>query len=55
VKQKGVGLSPMRYTRKDVPPAVMAKVNRLEQMIAQGKLQPPFDAATFARFKPPKV
>ncbi len=55
VKEKGVGLSPMRFTRKLVPPAVMAKIRKLEQMIAQGTLKPPYDAATFAQFRPPKV
>lgn len=55
VKEKGVGLSPMRYTRQDVPNAVMAKIQRLEQMIVQGKLIPPYDEKTFAQFKPPQV
>lgn len=55
VKEKGVGLSPMRFTRQDVPNAVMTKIQRLEQMIAQGKVVPPYDEKTFAQFKPPRV
>ncbi|MGQ9658355.1 MAG: BMP family lipoprotein [Fimbriimonadales bacterium] len=55
VKEKGVGLSPMRYTRKDVPARVMQTVQRLEQMIAQGTLKPPYDETTFRQFKPPRV
>ncbi|MFN7016625.1 MAG: BMP family protein, partial [Fimbriimonadales bacterium] len=55
VRERGVGLSPMRYTRKEVPDRVMNTIRRLEQMIAQGKLQPPYDEATFNRFQPPKV
>jgi basic membrane protein A len=55
VKEKGVGLSPMRFTRKDVPDSTMKLVRMLERMIAQGKLKPPYDEATFRRFKPPSV
>ena len=53
VKEKGVGLSPMRFTRKDVPDSTMKLVRMLERMIAEGKLKPPYDEATFRRFKPP--
>lgn len=55
VKEKGVGLSPMRYTRNDVPARVMETVQRLERMIAQGTLKPPYDETTFRQFKPPRV
>ncbi|GIV11650.1 MAG: BMP family ABC transporter substrate-binding protein [Fimbriimonadales bacterium] len=55
VREKGVGLSPMRFTRKDVPDRVMNTVRRLEQMIAQGQIKPPFDEASFNRFQPPRV
>ncbi len=55
VKERGVGLSPMRFTKNDVPPALMARVRRLETMIAQGKLVVPFNEQTFRAFKPPKV
>jgi basic membrane protein A len=55
VKEKGVGLSPMRFTRKDVPDSTMKLVRMLERMIAEGKLKPPYDEATFRRFKPPSI
>ncbi|MER3402722.1 MAG: BMP family ABC transporter substrate-binding protein [Armatimonadota bacterium] len=55
VKEKGVGLSPMRFTRRLVPQPVMAKVAKLEQMIVQGKVVPPYNEQTFQAFRPPKV
>jgi len=55
VKEKGVGLSPMRFTRKLVRDAIMAKINKLEQLIVQGKVVPPYNEQTFRAFRPPKV
>lgn len=55
LKEKGVGLSPMRFTRRLVPQRVMAKVAKLEQMIVQGKVVPPYNEQTFQAFRPPKV
>lgn len=55
VKEKGVGLSPMRFTRNLVPQSVMARINKLEQMIVQGKLVAPYNEQTFNAFRPPKV
>ncbi len=55
LKEKGVGLSPMRFTRRDVPDSVMVRIQRIEQMIVQGKIVPPYDQKTFAQFKPPQV
>lgn len=55
VKEKGVSLSPMRFTRKLVPDAIMAKVSKLEQLIIQGKVVPPYNEQTFKAFRPPKV
>lgn len=55
VKEKGVSLSPMRFTRKLVPDAIMAKVSKLEQLIIQGKVVPPYNEQTFRAFRPPKV
>lgn len=55
LKEKGVGLSPMRFTRRLVPQHVMAKVAKLEQMIVQGKVVPPYNEQTFQAFRPPKV
>lgn len=55
VTEKGVGLSPMRFTRKLVPDAIMAKISKLEQLIMQGKVVPPYNEQTFKAFRPPKV
>jgi basic membrane protein A len=55
VKDGGVGLSPMRFTKKDVPASVMQKINRLTDMIKQGKIKPPYNEETFKQFKPVKI
>ncbi len=55
VKERGVGLSPMRFTKNDVPQALMNRVRQLEKMIAEGKLVVPYNEQTFRQFKPPKV
>ncbi|MCS7209209.1 MAG: BMP family ABC transporter substrate-binding protein [Fimbriimonadales bacterium] len=55
VREKGVGLSRMRFMRNDVPLKAMATARKLEQVIAQGALKPPYDEATFRQFKPPRM
>lgn len=55
VKDGGVGLSPMQFTKKDVPASVMQKINQLTAMIKQGKIKPPYNEETFKQFKPVKI
>lgn len=55
IKEGGIGLSPMKYTKKDVPSETLARVDRLREMIASGKLTPPKTAAELKRFIPPAV
>jgi len=49
----GVGLSPMQYTKQDVPPAVMDKIKALQQDIVAGKIVPPTTPEELAKFTPP--
>jgi basic membrane protein A len=53
LQEDGVGMSPMRFTKKDVPPAVLAKIKALKGEIIAGKVVPPTTAAELAAFKPP--
>jgi basic membrane protein A len=53
LKEEGIGLSPMTYTKKDVPPAVLEKINALKQDIIAGKLKPPTSRKALAAFVPP--
>ncbi len=53
LKEDGVGLSPMEFTKGDVPPPVMARVNELKAQIIAGKIVPPTTPAELAMFKPP--
>src|SRR5205085_487537 len=54
LKEDGVGMSEMKYTKKDVPPALLAKVDTLKKAIIEGKLKPPATAAELSSFQPPK-
>lgn len=53
LKEDGVGMSEMKYTKKDVPPAVLARVDALKQQIIDGKLKPPTTLEELASFKAP--
>jgi basic membrane protein A len=55
LKENGVGLSEMKYTKKDVPPAVLANLERLSRMIADGQITPPTKLDAVAAFQPPKL
>lgn len=53
LKENGVGLSDMKYTKKDVPPAILQKVEALKQEIIAGKIVPPTTPDELAKFKAP--
>lgn len=55
LKEGGVGLSPMKYTRKDIPSEVLKKIDALEGLIVSGKLRPPKDPKELKSFQPPKL
>lgn len=55
LKQGGIGLSEMKYTKQDVPPAVLENVKKLSGMIADGRLTPPATLSELAAFQPPKL
>jgi basic membrane protein A len=55
VKEGGIGLSDMRHTKQDVPPAVLAKLDQLNQMISDGRLVPPTNPAELQAFVAPKL
>ncbi|MES2461484.1 MAG: BMP family ABC transporter substrate-binding protein, partial [Armatimonadota bacterium] len=41
LKEGGVSLSEMKYTKKDVPAEVMTKIDALKADIIAGKITPP--------------
>lgn len=55
LKENGVGLSEMRYTKQDVPAASMAIVDTLRAQIVSGKLKPPTTKAQLATFRAPML
>ena len=55
LKERGVGLSPMKYTKEDVSPEILAKVERLRALIVAGKLAPPKTPDELKAFKAPKL
>ena len=55
LKQGGIGLSEMKYTRQDVPPAVRENIKKLSALIAEGKIVPPTKLSELAAFQAPKL
>lgn len=55
VKSGGIGLSEMKYTKKDVPAETLAKLDKITKMIADGSIAPPTSLNDLKSFTPPKV
>jgi len=55
LKENGVGLSEMKYTRSAIPPAVLANLQKLTRMVADGQVIPPTTQAGVKTFTPPKL
>lgn len=55
LKSGGVGLSEMKYTRKDIPTEVLANVDKLTKMVEDGTVVPPTTLEDEAKFSPPKL
>lgn len=55
LKSGGVGLTDMKYTKQDVPPAVLANLTKLTNMIENGTVAPPTKLQDVAGFQPPKL
>lgn len=55
LKEKGVHLSEMKYTKQDVPAEVLAKLEELSKMIVEGKIKVPTTAAELQSFTAPKL
>lgn len=55
IKEGGVHLSPMKNTKKDVPPDVLAKIEVISKAIADGKIKVPSTADELQNFQPPRV
>ena len=55
LKENGVGLSDMKYTRAVVPAGVLTKLDTIKQMIIDGKIAPPTTLKELAAFRSPKI
>jgi basic membrane protein A len=55
IKEGGVGMSPLKYTKDIIPAAAVAKVEKIRQMIASGELVVPDTLEAFATFVPPTI
>ena len=53
LKEGGVGLSPMKYTKQDVPDEVLRQIDMLKALIIRGELKPPKTPQELKRFSPP--
>ncbi len=55
LKDGGVGLSPMTYTKQDVPPQALAEIEKLRQMIISGELKAPSTVNELKAFRAPGI
>lgn len=53
VKEGGVGISPLKYTKSLIPAEVLTKVETLRQKIASGEIVVPATREDFDKFVPP--
>ena len=55
LKANGVGLTDFKYTKQNISPETLKKLDALSQMIKDGKVAPPSNPQELAAFKPPIV
>lgn len=55
VKEGGIKLSPMKYTRKLIPGRVLERLERVEEMIRNGTLEAPRTEEEVQNFEPPRL
>ncbi|HZO86967.1 MAG TPA: BMP family ABC transporter substrate-binding protein [Chthonomonadaceae bacterium] len=55
LKSNGIGLSAMKFTKQDVPPTVLARLDKVTKMIADGQVIPPTTLEAVQTFQPPKL
>jgi basic membrane protein A and related proteins len=55
LKQDGVGISDLEYTKQDIPAPVLANLDKLKKMIADGTITVPATLAEADAFTPPKL
>jgi len=53
VSNDGVGISPLRFTKDEIPPALLARVEALRARIAAGEVKPPRTLAALAAWPAP--
>jgi len=55
IKEGGLKLSPMQYTRKDIPAAVLTKLEKVRELIVSGRIVVPKTEEEIQVFEPPKL
>ena len=55
VKDGGISLSDLKYTKQNIPPAVLANLDRLKQRISAGEIVPPTTLKELESFQPPRL
>lgn len=55
VKEGGVGISPLKYTKDIIPTEVLNKVDTLKKMISDGQIVVPDEKEPFEKFVPPTL
>jgi basic membrane protein A len=52
VKEGGVDISPLKYTKGDIPPALLTTIDKLRKGIADGKIVPPRTLEELSSYHP---
>ena len=55
LKQEGVGISDLKYTKQDIPAPVLVNLDKLKKMIIDGQIIVPTTTAEAEKFQPPKL
>jgi len=55
LKQEGIGISDLQYTKQDIPAPVLANLEKLKKMIIDGQIIVPTTLAEAEKFQPPKL
>jgi basic membrane protein A len=55
MKDGGISLSEMKYTRQDISPEVLRKLEKLSKIVSDGTVVPPATLADLGHFKPPML
>jgi basic membrane protein A len=55
VKDEGIGLSPLKFTKAEIPAALLKQIEALKTQVAAGTIKPPKTLAELETWKAPAL